>query len=76
MVSRFVLALGCLLAWASVPSAGDVQTVQQPARSLTAGDVAPPFTLTGSDGKTYRLQDYRDKQAVVIAWFARAFSAG
>ena len=40
------------------------------------GDPAPDFTLQGSDGRTYTLADYKGKQAVVIAWFPRAFTSG
>ena len=40
------------------------------------GDAAPDFSLPGSDGKTYRLSDYRGKQAVVLAWFPKAFTPG
>jgi peroxiredoxin Q/BCP len=29
-----------------------------------------------SDGKTYRLADYAGKQAVVLAWFPKAFTGG
>jgi len=47
-----------------------------PPRVLQSGDLAPEFELPGTDGRTYRLADYRGKQAVVLAWFARAFSAG
>lgn len=43
---------------------------------LRVGDLAPDFTLPGSDGKTYQLSDYRGKQAVVLAWFPRAFTPG
>ncbi len=43
---------------------------------LVPGDPAPPFTLKGSDGRTYSLADYRGKQAVVLAWFAKAFTSG
>jgi hypothetical protein len=41
---------------------------------LKVGDVAPVFSLEGSDGRTYGLVDYRGRQTVVLAWFAKAFS--
>ena len=40
------------------------------------GEFAPDFSLLGSDGRTYRLSDFRGKQAVVLAWFAKAFTSG
>lgn len=40
------------------------------------GDEAPDFTMTGSDGKTYKLSDFKGKQAVVVAWYPRAFTGG
>ena len=43
---------------------------------LKAGDVAPDFSLEGTDGKTHRLSDYRGKKAVVVAWFPKAFTQG
>src|SRR3979409_779508 len=43
---------------------------------LKVGDKAPDFTLPGSDGKTYKLSDFKGKQAVVIAWFPQAFTGG
>lgn len=46
------------------------------ASKLEAGSPAPPFSLTGSDGKTYRLEDFTGKNAVVIAWFPKAFTGG
>ena len=42
---------------------------------LRVGDPAPQFSLQGSDGKTYSLASYRGKQAVVLAWFVKAFTA-
>ena len=42
---------------------------------LKPGDPAPPFTLTGSDGKTHSLSDLKGK-ALVIAWFPKAFTSG
>ena len=46
-----------------------------PRVDLAAGDVAPDFTLSASDGQTYRLADLRGR-VVVIAWFPKAFTAG
>ena len=48
----------------------------QSAAELKVGDMAPDFTLQGTDGKTHKLSDYRGKQAVVVAWFPRAFTQG
>jgi thioredoxin-dependent peroxiredoxin len=46
------------------------------AAELKAGDAAPEFSLVGSDGKTHKLSDYKGKQAVVLAWFPKAFTGG
>jgi len=51
-------------------------TGQQPVPELKVGDLAPPFSLPGSDGKTYQLADYKGKSAVVLAWFPKAFTGG
>lgn len=40
------------------------------------GKVAPAFTLPGSDGKSHSLADFKGKQAVVLAWFPKAFTGG
>ena len=45
-------------------------------RSLSVGDLAPDFSLPGSDGKQYSLAAYRGRQAVVLAWFSKAFTEG
>jgi thioredoxin-dependent peroxiredoxin len=42
---------------------------------LNPGDVAPDFTLPGSDGRVYRLGDLAG-HVVVIAWFPKAFTGG
>jgi hypothetical protein len=47
-----------------------------PAPTLGKGDPAPAFSLQGSDGKTHALADSAGKQAVVIAWFPKAFTGG
>jgi peroxiredoxin Q/BCP len=46
------------------------------AAELKVGDTAPPFSLQGSDGKTYTLDQFKGKSAVVIAWFPKAFTGG
>lgn len=56
------LALGMSLGWGAEP--------------LKVGDVAPDFEMVGTDGKSYKLSDFRDKKAVVIAWYPRAFTGG
>jgi peroxiredoxin Q/BCP len=43
---------------------------------LKVGDQAPDFTLKASDGKTYKLSDFRGKKPVVLAWFPKAFTQG
>jgi peroxiredoxin Q/BCP len=61
------LALGSLLILGTALSA---------AEPLKVGDDAPDFSLVGSDGKTYKLSEFKGKKAVVVAWFPRAFTGG
>lgn len=68
-VRQFLLILpGLLLAL----SAG----VRAEAATLKVGDAAPDFELPGSDGKTYKLSDFKGKKPVVLAWFPKAFTGG
>jgi peroxiredoxin Q/BCP len=46
------------------------------AAELKIGDQAPDFTLQASNGKTYKLSDFKGKQAVVLAWFPKAYTRG
>nr|WP_029249915.1 peroxiredoxin [Microbulbifer agarilyticus] len=50
--------------------------VSVPAMALEVGSPAPEFSLQASDGKTYTLSDFKGKQAVVIAWYPKAFTKG
>src|SRR3990170_4793782 len=43
---------------------------------LKVGDMAPDFSLAATDGKTYKLSDFRGKKAVVVAWFPKASTRG
>jgi peroxiredoxin Q/BCP len=46
------------------------------AEELKVGQKAPDFTLPASDGKTYKLADFQGKEAVVLAWFPKAYTRG
>ena len=59
----------------SVDKGAASSTIASP-RSLSIGDLAPDFSLPGSDGKQYSLASYRGRQAVVLAWFSKAFTEG
>ena len=43
---------------------------------LKVGDEAPDFTLQASDGKTYKLSDFKGKKNVVLAIYVLAFTGG
>ena len=61
-----ILALG--LTMGSAKAQGPVE--------LKVGDQAPDFSLQASDGKTYKLSEFRGKKAVVVAWFPKAMTRG
>lgn len=46
------------------------------AADLVVGTPAPDFRLTGSDGKSYALEDFVGTKGVVLAWFPKAFTKG
>ncbi|HVQ42117.1 MAG TPA: redoxin domain-containing protein [Vicinamibacterales bacterium] len=66
--------LVAFFAAAGLLAQGAGQAPPQP--TLKVGDMAPDFTLAGTDGKMHKLSSYRGKAAVVIAWFPKAFTSG
>lgn len=73
-VAVALLALACQGQPAPSSAADPKDAVIPGARELKVGDIAPDFSLPGTDGKTYRLADYKGRQVVVLAWFAKAFT--
>jgi len=77
------LGLALLLATAVIAAA------QQPAPSppartappaphtnLKVGQAAPDFSLRATDGKTYKLSDFKGQKNVVLAIYVLAFTGG
>jgi peroxiredoxin Q/BCP len=56
--------------------AGAAAMAQAPAGGPQVGDPAPAFTLTGSDGASHSLAEFKGKKAVVLAWYPKAFTGG
>src|SRR5688500_7567768 len=74
---RALLAVGLVAALAvGVTAQAPAPAQAPPAVELKVGDPAPDFTLPGTDGKTYKLSDFKGKKPVVIAWFPKAFTQG
>ena len=47
-----------------------------PKTNLKVGNPAPDFTLRATDGKTYKLSDFKGKKNVVLAFYVLAFTGG
>jgi peroxiredoxin Q/BCP len=78
IATTLVLSLAATAALAQTPAApaAPAAAPAAPSVELKVGDVAPPFKLQASDGKTYSLADFKGKSAVVLAWFPKAFTSG
>ncbi len=49
---------------------------QAMSEELKVGSEAPEFALKGSDGKTYKLSQFKGKKYVVVAWYPKALTGG
>ncbi len=76
---RIALALWAMAAAASLlPFAAAAQQAQPTIAHtfLKVGEMAPDFTLRGTNGVTIKLSDFRGKKNVILAFYVLAFTQG
>ena len=73
MYKRLLISLGLLAVLNVVALAQQTPPVKT---HLKVGDPAPDFTLRATDGKTYKLSDFKGKKNVVLAIYVLAFTGG
>jgi cytochrome oxidase Cu insertion factor (SCO1/SenC/PrrC family) len=73
MYARFLISVVLLAVFGIVALA---QQPTPPKTHLKVGDPAPDFTLRATDGKTYKLSDFKGKKNVVLAIYVLAFTGG
>ena len=64
---KILVVLTTLLLPIAAQAAGGAASVSRPAQdtAVKVGDTAPDWKLTGSDGKEYKLSDFKGKQGVI-----------
>ena len=72
--SLLLLALFSVAALAQQPPAAQQKPL--PKTHLKVGDKAPDFTLRATDGKSYKLSDFKGQKNVVLAIYVLAFTGG
>ena len=82
----FVLGTATLIAAAQQPAPAPAAIPVPPApakapppaphTNLKVGQAAPDFTLRATDGKTYKLSDFKGQKNVVLAIYVLAFTGG
>ena len=73
MYSRLLL---CIAMLAVVSGVALAQQTPPAKTHLKVGDPAPDFALRATDGKTYKLSDFKGKKNVVLAIYVLAFTGG
>ena len=78
LTSLLLLVVLSVLALGQQPQAQQPPAQQKPPvkTHLKVGDPAPDFTLRATDGKTYKLSDFKGKKNVVLAIYVLAFTGG
>lgn len=70
-----LIAMSFMISSISAQETGKVND-QKDEVKLKVGDDAPDWTMTGSDGKEYKLSDFKGKKGVVVAWYPAALTGG
>jgi len=73
MYKRLLTSLGLLAVFSAVALA---QQPAPPHTHLKVGDKAPDFELRATDGKKYKLSDFKGQKNVVLAIYVLAFTGG
>jgi cytochrome oxidase Cu insertion factor (SCO1/SenC/PrrC family) len=84
MIRKLSTTLFFIVVLAATAFAQTPAPAQQPAQPppappkthLKVGQPAPDFTLRATDGKTYKLSDFKGKKNVVLAAYVLAFTGG
>ena len=75
-IALLVLGLSCSLNLYAEEKASKEKAKEVKTETLKVVDEAPDFELQGSDGKTYKLSDFKKKSAVIVAWYPKALTGG
>ena len=76
-VFRKSIAMSPSWVWLAVLTLSGLLLLSPVAQSLEEGSAAPNFTLQGSDGNMYTLEELlKENSGVVLAFFPRAFTPG
>jgi peroxiredoxin len=73
MVKRLLISIVAVVVLSVTALA---QQPTPPKTHLKVGDPAPDFTLRATDGKSYKLSDFKGKKNVVLAIYVLAFTGG
>ena len=75
----FLLTMLTVMAAAQTPSPSPTPAKPAPPAphtNLKVGQAAPDFNLRATDGKTYKLSDFKGQKNVVLAIYVLAFTGG
>ena len=82
LLAFWFVTILAVTACAQVPAASPQQSPAPkpappaPKTHLKVGQPAPDFNLPATDGKTYKLSDFKNKKNVVLAIYVLAFTGG